>query len=99
MARLEADDVRFRHLSLHQHGAEIRQRQNVRCLLRGYHRLALQRGDLHHVTVHRCFYTGKRQIDLGSIQAGLIPGDLRLNGTHLRLLHRQLCRRLIQILA
>ncbi|MNH32731.1 hypothetical protein D3C79_931930 [compost metagenome] len=59
----------------------------------------MQRGDLHHVSVHRRFNAGKRQIDFSGIQAGLVAGNLRINGADLRLLYRQLRRRLIQILA
>jgi hypothetical protein len=42
------DNIRLRNLCFDQHGAHIRQRQNVRRLLRGNHRLPLQRGDLRH---------------------------------------------------
>ncbi len=66
--------------------------------MRRDHRLALQRGDLHHVAVHRGFDAGVGQVDLGGIQAGLVAGDLRIDGAHLRFLHRQLRRCLIQIL-
>ncbi|MNT98293.1 hypothetical protein D3C72_2408440 [compost metagenome] len=53
---------------------------------------------MHHVAIHRRFNAGKRQIDFCRVQAGLVFGDLRMNGAYLRLLHCQLCGGLIQIL-
>ncbi|MNI17088.1 hypothetical protein D3C73_704460 [compost metagenome] len=68
-------------------------------MLRGDHCLALQGGDLNHITVHRRFDTGIGKIDLGGIQAGLIFGDLRSGGFNLRFFYRQLSGEFIQILA
>lgn len=99
LTRLEVYDIRFRRLRLNQHGAEILHIQNIRCTLRGDHRLALQGSDLHYVAVHRRFNAGIGQIYLGGIQTGLISGDLRINSAYLRLFYRQLCCRLTQILA
>ncbi|MNV69158.1 hypothetical protein D3C71_1620570 [compost metagenome] len=84
------DHVRLGNLGLHHHATHVCQRQNVGRLLRGDHCLALQGGDLNHITVHRRFDTGIGKIDLGGIQAGLIFGDLRSGGCHLRLFHRQI---------
>ena len=92
------NDVRFGHLSFHQHGAHVCQGQDVRRLLRGDNRLALQGGDLRHFPGHR--RNDLRVIEIGfrRIQRGLIPLNLRVDGANLRLLHRQLRGGSVQIL-
>ena len=92
------NDVRFGYLGFHQHGAHIRQGQDVRRLLRGDDRLALQGGDLRHFPGH--WRNDLRVIEVGfrRIQRGLIPFDLRIDGANLRLLHRQLRGGGVQIL-
>ncbi|SRN37742.1 Uncharacterised protein [Shigella flexneri] len=98
LPRLQVDYIRFRNLRFYQHSAHICQRQNVRCLLCGNHRLALQSGDLRHFPAHRGNDTGVIEIGFSRIERGLIALDLRVNGANLRLFHSHLRRGGIEIL-
>ena len=82
------NDVRFRDLRLHQHGAEIGQGQNIRRLLGGNHRLPLQGGDLRHFSGHRRQNFGVVEVGFGRIQGRLIAFDLGFNRADLRLFDR-----------
>ncbi len=92
------DHVRFRDLRFYQHGAHIRQRQNIGRLLSCNHRLSLQGSDLRHFPRHGGDNTGIFQVGFRGVQRGPITFDLGIYGANTRLFNRHLRRRGIQIL-
>ncbi|SLY92872.1 Uncharacterised protein [Klebsiella pneumoniae] len=98
LPRSEVDDICFRDLRFNQHGAEIRQRQNVRRLLGGDHCLSLQGGNLRHFAGHRRQDPRVIEVGLRRIERRLVTLYLRFNSADLRLFHRQIGGRGIKVL-
>ncbi len=93
------NNVSLRDLGFDQHGAHIRQGKNVRRLLGSDHRLTLQGSNLCHLSRHRGDNACVVKVGFRRIEGGLVTLDLRLDGTGLRLLYRQLSGGAVEILA
>ena len=77
LAGLDADDIRFRDLRPDRHSVDVRNPQDIRCLLVGVERLPLQKTDGNYFAAHR-------RRDFGITQIGFTGVYRRRRFLHLR---------------